>query len=57
MKLVKGEWWTAATQLSTDDNGQIQFSGFLGQHKLGYDNEDYLFDVDKDNNTLTQYLV
>jgi len=57
MKLIKGEWWTASTKLSTDENGRIQFSGFLGQHKLSYENKDYTFEVDKSNNILTWYLV
>ena len=57
MKLLKEEWWTAPIKLSTDENGQIQFSGFLGQHKLSYENKDYIFEVDKSNNILTWYLV
>ena len=57
MKLLKEEWWTASIKLSTDENGQIQFSGFLGQHKLSYENKDYIFEVDKSNNILTWYLV
>ena len=57
MKLIKDEWWISLTKLSTDENGQIQFSGFLGQYKLSYDNKDHLFDIDKENINLIWYLV
>jgi len=57
MKLIKDEWWISPTKLYTDENGQIQFSGFLGQYKLSYDNKDYLFDIDKENTVLIRYLV
>jgi endo-1,4-beta-xylanase len=36
MKLVKGEWWLTPTRLRTDENGQIHFSGFLGDYALTY---------------------
>jgi len=36
MKLVKGEWWLAPTRLRTDEDGQIHFSGFLGDYALTY---------------------
>ena len=34
LKLIKGEWWIPATQLATDDNGKIQFTGFFGDYRL-----------------------
>mgnify|MGYP001501446310 CR=1 FL=1 len=36
MKLIKGEWWTAPTQRTTDDNGRIQFNGFPGEYELRF---------------------
>jgi len=57
MKLVKGEWWISPTKLTTNENGQIQFSGFLGQYNLSYDNKDYLFNIEKENTAFQRYLV
>jgi endo-1,4-beta-xylanase len=34
LKLVKGEWWLAATKMATDANGQLSFAGFLGEYDL-----------------------
>lgn len=37
MKLIEGEWWTAPIQRITDDKGQIQFDGFLGEYELHFE--------------------
>ncbi|MCL4562683.1 MAG: endo-1,4-beta-xylanase [Chloroflexi bacterium] len=34
LKLVKGEWWVSPTKLTTDSEGQIQFSGYLGEYEV-----------------------
>ena len=34
LKLVKGEWWLAPTRMTTDANGQLFFTGFLGEYEL-----------------------
>jgi endo-1,4-beta-xylanase len=34
LKLVKGEWWYPSTRLTTDNNGQFRFQGFLGEYEL-----------------------
>jgi endo-1,4-beta-xylanase len=34
LKLAKGEWWLAPTRMTTDANGQLSFSGFLGEYEL-----------------------
>jgi len=57
MKLIKDDWWISPTKLTTNENGQIQFSGYLGQYKVSYDNKDCLFDVEKENTASTRYLV
>jgi len=46
MKLIKGEWWFPPTKLTTDENGQIHFHGFLGKYALYYDGnkEDLMLD-------------
>ncbi|MBK9925180.1 MAG: endo-1,4-beta-xylanase [Anaerolineales bacterium] len=46
MKLVKGEWWTAQTKLSTDAKGQVQFNGFLGDYELTYQGNKKSFTLD-----------
>lgn len=37
LKLVKGEWWLAPTRFSTDANGQLSFTGFLGDYEISLD--------------------
>lgn len=34
LKLVKGEWWLKPTLFHTDQEGKIEFSGFLGEYEL-----------------------
>jgi len=34
LKLIKGEWWLAPTKMTTDANGQLTFTGFLGEYEL-----------------------
>jgi endo-1,4-beta-xylanase len=34
LKLVNGEWWLAPTKMTTDANGQFNFSGFLGEYEV-----------------------
>jgi hypothetical protein len=33
MKLVKGKWWTAPQQLTTDSAGRVAFRGHLGTYE------------------------
>ncbi len=32
--LIKGDWWLAPTRVTTDDQGRIRFSGFLGDYEI-----------------------
>jgi endo-1,4-beta-xylanase len=34
LRLVKGEWWLAPTTMSTDGDGRVCVSGFLGDYEL-----------------------
>lgn len=34
LKLVKDEWWMKPTHFHTDQEGKIEFSGFLGEYEL-----------------------
>jgi len=49
LKLVKGEWWTSPAKLTTDVNGTIHFSGFLGDYELMYGGRQKLFSITKEN--------
>ena len=44
--LIKGEWWLAPTRFGTDDDGRVEFSGFLGEYELTYDGKKYPFTLD-----------
>lgn len=45
MKLIKGEWWVHPTTLVTDDRGQIELSGFLGDYELSFDGNQIPFQL------------
>lgn len=32
--LIRGQWWTPETTLRSDANGEVRFSGFLGDYEL-----------------------
>jgi GH35 family endo-1,4-beta-xylanase len=49
MKLIKGEWWISPVTFTTDDNGKIQFFGFLGEYNLTYNGQQTRFTITKDN--------
>ncbi|MFP4662398.1 MAG: endo-1,4-beta-xylanase [Halanaerobiales bacterium] len=53
-KMVKDEWWIESTTLKTDDKGQIEFTGFLGEYEISYgDNNASLSLSDKDEKTIS----
>jgi endo-1,4-beta-xylanase len=45
LKLIKGEWWLAPTKMTTDANGQISFTGFLGEYEVSLDKQRAAFTV------------
>jgi endo-1,4-beta-xylanase len=45
-RLIKGEWWLAPTRFGTNDKGEVQFSGFLGDYELSFDGKKYPFSLD-----------
>ncbi|HSB02526.1 MAG TPA: endo-1,4-beta-xylanase [Anaerolineales bacterium] len=49
LKLVKGEWWLSPTRLMTDENGKIQFTGFLGDYELTFDGKCESFSLGKES--------
>jgi endo-1,4-beta-xylanase len=34
--LVKGDWWLAPARLMTDDDGRLEFTGFLGEYECSW---------------------
>lgn len=49
MNLIKGEWWIGPTTLTTDDQGQIQLNGFLGDYKLRFEGNQLRFQITRDH--------
>jgi hypothetical protein len=33
-RLIKGEWWLPPTELRTDADGRVRFSGFTGAYEV-----------------------
>lgn len=55
-KLIKKEWWTHPTRLVTNNIGEFEFTGFLGEYELVIDNIKLHFNLDK-NSTLIEITV
>ena len=49
LKLVKGEWWTSPTKLATNSQGEIQFSGCLGEYELACEGKRKPFSLTREN--------
>ena len=47
LKRVKGDWWLPPTRLTTNAEGQIQFSGFLGDYELAVQGERRTFQLEE----------
>jgi GH35 family endo-1,4-beta-xylanase len=45
LKLVKGEWWLAPTQFTTNAAGQLSISGFPGEYELSIDGQKNAFSL------------
>jgi GH35 family endo-1,4-beta-xylanase len=35
-RLIKGDWWLAPTPMTTDAEGRLRFSGFLGEYEVSW---------------------
>jgi endo-1,4-beta-xylanase len=42
-KLIKGAWWLAPTSMTTDQDGKIRLTGFLGEYELTWQNNKVTF--------------
>lgn len=51
--LIKDQWWTKPTNLTTDENGFVNVSGFLGEYELVFDGKSKSFILDKNSETVT----
>jgi endo-1,4-beta-xylanase len=49
LKLVKGEWWIGPTRFFTDENGKIEFRGFLGDYDLTCEGKQRSFSIPKES--------
>jgi GH35 family endo-1,4-beta-xylanase len=47
LQRVKGEWWLPPTEMITDENGQIRFTGCLGDYELTYTNRQASFSLNQ----------
>jgi GH35 family endo-1,4-beta-xylanase len=54
MKLIQGEWWFHSTPLVTDDHGQIQLGGFLGDYELSFDGSQIPFQLTREDNQVVR---
>lgn len=49
LKLIKGEWWVAPAQRTTDSQGNIQFRSCPGEYRLSYAGKQIPFTVTREN--------
>ena len=49
LKLIKGEWWIKPTKLMTNDQGEIEFCGYLGDYELDVDGKGKSFTLAREN--------
>ena len=47
LALIKGEWWLPPTTMTTDAQGQVTFTGFLGDYELRLGSQTLPFTLDQ----------
>lgn len=47
LALIKGEWWLPPTTMTTDAQGQVAFTGFLGDYELRLGSQTIPFTLDQ----------
>jgi endo-1,4-beta-xylanase len=45
--LIKGDWWLAPTRMVTDDEGRVEFTGFLGEYDCAWGDRSAGFALDR----------
>jgi endo-1,4-beta-xylanase len=53
--LIKGEWWLEPTEMATDGQGRIRFSGWLGEYEVSVDGgKPVQFELDRAGETAVE---
>ncbi len=47
LRLIKSQWWLPATRMTTDANGQLTLTGFLGDYELSIGNRRFPFSLNE----------
>ena len=51
LRLVKDEWWLKPTRFQTDQEGKVEFRGFLGNYELNYAGRKFPFKLTEKGKT------
>jgi GH35 family endo-1,4-beta-xylanase len=57
LKLVKEEWWTPPTRLTTDHNGSLQFSGCFGDYEMVLDGKRQAFSISRESPSIIEFQL
>jgi GH35 family endo-1,4-beta-xylanase len=56
-KLIKDEWWTETKKLKTDVNGELEFTGTIGDYSLKIKDKEIDFKLEKDQAEISLSLA
>lgn len=54
LRLVKDEWWLKPTRFQTDQEGKVEFRGFLGNYELNYAGRKFPFKLTEKGKTTVE---
>lgn len=54
LRLVKDEWWLKPTRFQTDQEGKVEFRGFLGNYELNYAGRKFPFKLTEKGETTVE---
>ncbi|MBN2004346.1 MAG: endo-1,4-beta-xylanase [Anaerolineae bacterium] len=55
--LIKGEWWLPPTKMTTDGEGKVQFTGYLGDYAIICDKKAAEFKLENKGETVTEVML
>ncbi len=55
--LVKGEWWLPPTKMTTDGEGKVRFTGFLGEYEVTCDGATATFSLENKGSVMIEVAV
>ncbi len=55
--LIKGEWWLPPTKMTTDGEGKVQFTGFLGDYTVTCDGQTAGFKLADKEKTMVEAVL